>query len=225
MNSSSLSARNRFVIWGSKGHGRVLLDVISARRHEVVALFDNDVRAQSICPSVPVIIGMEGFRRWLKTADTSSGLAAAIAIGGNRGRDRELIALSLEECGINLPAIIHSDSSVSSSAVIRHGAHVLANAVVAAGTVVGPHTIVNNAACVDHECFLGIGVHIAPGAVLCGCVTVGNYAFVGAGAVVLPRIRIGDGATVGAGATVTRDVSPGDTVVGCPARSVAKADS
>ena len=45
-------------------------------------------------------------------------------------------------------------------------------------------------------------------------------ASIGSGAVVLGGVRIGEGAMVGAGAVVTRDVSPGDTVVGSPARSL-----
>jgi acetyltransferase-like isoleucine patch superfamily enzyme len=45
-------------------------------------------------------------------------------------------------------------------------------------------------------------------------------ASIGAGAVVLPGVRIGAGAMVGAGAVVTRDVPPGVTVVGNPARPV-----
>ena len=43
-------------------------------------------------------------------------------------------------------------------------------------------------------------------------------ASLGSGAVVLGGVRIGAGALVGAGAVVTRDVAPGATVAGVPAR-------
>jgi len=43
-------------------------------------------------------------------------------------------------------------------------------------------------------------------------------ASIGSGATILGGIRIGAGATVGAGAVVTRDVGPGETVAGNPAR-------
>jgi acetyltransferase-like isoleucine patch superfamily enzyme len=43
----------------------------------------------------------------------------------------------------------------------------------------------------------------------------------GSGAVVLAGVRIGAGAMVGAGAVVTRDVAPGETVAGVPARALA----
>lgn len=43
-------------------------------------------------------------------------------------------------------------------------------------------------------------------------------ASIGGGAVILPGIRIGTGAVVGAGAVVTKDVPPGVTVVGNPAK-------
>lgn len=42
---------------------------------------------------------------------------------------------------------------------------------------------------------------------------------IGGGAVILPGLVIGAGATVGAGAVVTKDVLPGTTVVGNPART------
>jgi acetyltransferase-like isoleucine patch superfamily enzyme len=65
---------------------------------------------------------------------------------------------------------------------------------------------------------LGNGVHIGPGAVLSGCVEVGECSFVGAGAVVLPRIKIGRNVTIGAGAVVTKDVRENCVAYGNPAR-------
>lgn len=45
-------------------------------------------------------------------------------------------------------------------------------------------------------------------------------ASIGGGATILPGLRIGAGAMVGAGAVVTRDVPPGVTVVGNPAKAL-----
>jgi acetyltransferase-like isoleucine patch superfamily enzyme len=41
---------------------------------------------------------------------------------------------------------------------------------------------------------------------------------IGSGAIIMCGIRLGKGCRIGAGAVVTRDVPPGETVVGIPAR-------
>jgi len=51
-------------------------------------------------------------------------------------------------------------------------------------------------------------------------VRIGSGVWVGGGAIILPGVTVGDGAIVGAGSVVTRDVAPGMTVVGNPARRV-----
>jgi len=49
-------------------------------------------------------------------------------------------------------------------------------------------------------------------------ITIGRNVWIGGGALILPGITIGDDAIIGAGAVVTRDVAPGVTVAGNPAR-------
>ena len=50
--------------------------------------------------------------------------------------------------------------------------------------------------------------------------TIGNDVVIGSGAQVLGPITVGEGAKVGANAVVTKDVAPGATVVGIPAKPV-----
>ena len=49
-------------------------------------------------------------------------------------------------------------------------------------------------------------------------VRIGAFAWIGGGAIILPGVTIGSDAVVGAGSVVTRDVAPGATVAGNPAR-------
>jgi acetyltransferase-like isoleucine patch superfamily enzyme len=51
-----------------------------------------------------------------------------------------------------------------------------------------------------------------------GPIRIGDDVFLGQRSVVLGGVTIGDGATVGAHSVVIRDVAPGQTVVGVPAR-------
>lgn len=53
-------------------------------------------------------------------------------------------------------------------------------------------------------------------------VHIGSNVWLGGGAIVLPGVRIGDDAIIGAGSIVTRDVAPGATVAGNPARTLAR---
>ena len=56
------------------------------------------------------------------------------------------------------------------------------------------------------------------GPITSGKVVIEDGAWIGAGAIILPGVTIGRRAVVAAGAVVSRDVAPGSTVAGVPAR-------
>ncbi len=111
-------------------------------------------------------------------------------------------------------------------------------AVVGARCKIQSHTFICDGATIEDEVFIGHGVMFVndkrPRATSAGGVlqteedwevlatVVERGASIGSGAIVLGGVRIGAGALVGAGAVVARDVAPGETVAGVPARVLAE---
>lgn len=209
------------VLWGAKGHALVLERAIAELGGRVVALVDNDPDVVTSVPDLPLLVGAEGLRNFLDDMVMVHRPAGLVAIGGSRGADRRHIATHFAKLGIEVPILVHPRAFVCSGAVLGSGTQVLALASVAAGADIGAACILNHGARVDHECRIGAGTHVAPGATLCGLVETDEDVFIGAGAIVLPRVQIGRGAIIGAGAVVIHNVESGTTVVGRPARRLA----
>lgn len=183
---------------------------------EVVAVVDQNPAVLPPIPNAPLYSGPDGFARW--RAGCHNPVHYLVATGGATGATRIMLHQFLRSQGLQPARAVHPTAYVAHSATVGAGGQVLAGAVVGAEARLGIECIVNTRAGVDHECVLGDGVHVGPGATLAGCVRVGDRAFIGAGAVVLPRVWIGADAVVGAGAVVTRNVAEGTVVLGVPAR-------
>lgn len=93
--------------------------------------------------------------------------------------------------------------------------------------IIGRHFHANLYSYVEHDCIIGDFVTFAPGVKCNGNIKIEDHAYIGAGAIIkqgTPKrpLIIGHGAVVGMGAVVTKDVAPGVTVVGNPARPLIK---
>ena len=108
------------------------------------------------------------------------------------------------------------------------------NAVIGARCKISSHTFICEGVTIEDECFIGHNVvfindrypaAVNPDGSLQAAADwkvipthVCRRASIGSGAVILCGVTIGEGAIVGAGSVVTKDVPPGATVAGNPAR-------
>lgn len=138
------------------------------------------------------------------------------SIGDNSIR-KKVIEL-FEKYQLNQFVAVDPSSNVSNTAFINPSTYIGKNVTVNAQTKIGKGVILNTGSIIEHECEVFDYVHIAPGAVLCGNVTVGEDCFVGANSVVRQNLKISEGNIIGAGSVVIRNLNSKGIWIGNPAK-------
>jgi UDP-perosamine 4-acetyltransferase len=200
------------VVWGGGGHGHVVIDLLRAiGGWNIAGVVDNLNPPGTLIMGVPVL----GDAALLPSLRKQGIDNLVVAIGDCAARTRMLDqAVSM---GFQTPTLIHPSCVLSPSAAIGTACVLCAGGIVGPQSQLGAGVILNTRASVDHDNRIGDCTHVAPGAVVCGFVTVGRESWIGAGAVVRDHLSIGSHVMVGAGAVVLKDVPDGQTVVGNPA--------
>lgn len=201
---------SNLIVYGCGTQGRAIIEfLVESERYLSVRLTDDNCRlwGEEIY-SLTVTPPLDAFAAGPQTF--------VCAIGDNGARQG--IASMLTAEGHKAIAVRHPSAMVARSASVGAGSILMARALVNAESQVGVGCLLNSGCIVEHHCEIGDFVHLAPGVLLGGGVNVGATAMLGLGAMVLPGVSIGSGAVVGAGAVVLRDVPPGATVAGNPAR-------
>lgn len=200
------------VLLGAGGHARVLAALARAAGRPVLGVCDPALAASAVSRWEDLdVLGDDGALDGLPPDRVTLMLGVGqLAVGTLRER----LYAAWRARGYDFPALVHPTAWVAPGVVLGDGVQVMAGAVLQPGCEIGENSIINTRAGVDHDCGIGRDVHVAPGATLCGTVTVEDGAFIGAGATVIQGLRIGARAVVGAGVTLVRDLAPTTTVLG-----------
>lgn len=195
---------NIMYLFGASGHAKVIIDILNASNIGIDALIDDNENINEL-------------HNYKVLHDTTNASPVIVSIGANLIRKKIVNRLNCD-----FGTAIHPSAIISPTAVINEGSVVMQGAIIQSDTIIGKHCIINTRASIDHECIIDDFVHISPGAVLCGNVSVGEGTWIGAGATIVPGVKIGKWSVIGAGAVVTTSQPDNCTIVGVPAKVIKK---
>ncbi|HOI43907.1 MAG TPA: hypothetical protein PK523_13265, partial [Elusimicrobiales bacterium] len=151
----------KVVLLGAGGHAKCVIDAIRAgREYEPACALDPSVVEGGTVLGVKIVGPDSALPRLAR-----GGLSLAFVALGSTGDPKKRAALwkLAEDLGLDFPNIIHPSAMVSPNATLGRGIYVGAGAIVNAGAVIEDGCIINSGAIVEHDCRLGLFVHIAPG--------------------------------------------------------------
>ena len=149
-------------------------------------------------------------------------MTVAVAIAETQAR-RDIVA-KCQRDELQFTNIIASSHRRYDDVAVGEGAIICDNTIFTSNARIGRHFHCNIYSYVAHDCVIGDFVTFAPRVSCNGRIVIEDDVYVGTGAVLRhgtpggQPLRIGKGAIIGMGAVVTRDVPPGVTVIGNPAR-------
>lgn len=213
-----------YAVYGASGFGREVMPVARAM-----------LREKGVAPDRLVFIddGMAAgelnghrvcsYADFLGIGASSRHVALAIA----SSTVREKLAARLAADGIQAWTLRDSVVTVMDDVEIGEGAILAQHVTLTSNIRIGRHFHANIYSYVAHDCVVGDFVTLAPRVCVNGNTVIEDHAYIGTGAILRQGVPgkplvIGRGAVIGMGAVVTRDVPPGITVVGNPAKPLVK---
>lgn len=201
------------ILIGYSGHGVVVAE--AAKASNLNLKYYSELKKVDINPFNLKYIGFEKevpFKGW------EGDFEFILGIGDNKLREQ--ISKFILFKNKKILNVIHHSASVSDGTIIGLGNFIARNVSINPLVEIKDFCIFNTSCVIEHECKIGVAVHIGPGAVLAGNVKVGDRVFIGANSVIKQGVTIESDVIIGAGSVILKDISRGKKVVGNPSREI-----
>ena len=195
---------DRILILGMGGHAKSITDAIErAGVYEIAGYVVNNIEKPEYNLRYPILGGDIDLQKLFFQGIHQ----AAVGIGflGKSGL-RENLYNELKRIGYNLPVICDPSATISTETFVDEGTFIGKGAILNTDAHIGKLCIINTGAIVEHDCFVDNFSHVSVGTILCGGVTVGKRAFIGANATIIQGRRIADGCIIGAGEVIRKNI-------------------
>jgi sugar O-acyltransferase (sialic acid O-acetyltransferase NeuD family) len=196
------------VIMGAGGFARELACyALEQKTHELTEFFDETVTEDK------KILGIKVENILLPESQVLLG------VGKIKIKER-FVDLAREKNCTFVDWFISDTAYIGKKNTISLGAVICPGCVITTNVKIWDFVTINLNCTIGHNSSIGAFSTLAPGVHISGDVTVGTSVYIGTGAVIREGVTIGAGATIGMGAVVLKDVPPGETWVGNPARKL-----
>ena len=161
-----------------------------------------------------------GHRVMGRAALAELGHARVLAVPGSplSFRSRREVIDGLQIDPLRFATVVHPSARVSPLAALGRNVLLMAGVVITSDAVIGDHVCVLPNTVIHHGARIGPWSLLGANVTIAGSVRIGENCYVGSGSTLINHVQIGNRAMVGLGSNVIRDVAPGATVAGNPAR-------
>lgn len=206
-------------IFGSGGQGKEvkeLADLDNAKNkkwNEII--FVDDVQDEGFLMGIRKIHLNTAIEEYGKES-----LEFAVALGEPSSKKKVFDLLKAK--GLHFTNVISPEATISPYAELGKGLIIKKDALISPEAQIGDNTTLQSFVAVGHGVIIGKHGQVATHSVIGGETKIGTCVYIGLNVPIKEKLYIGDNAVISAGSVVLKDVPADTTVMGNPARVIAK---
>ena len=207
----------KIVIYGAGGLGREIYELIDeVNKYNILGFLDDVIINNKVSVNIPILGGIE----FLHNIEYPIGVVFAISdVYVKQNIYKKILQINK---GHYFPIVIAKNSYVSKRAMLSEGTIVGRYCSVSTSVQLGKFVFLNTKCDIGHDSVIGDFCSLMPSVNVSGNVSVGQRTLIGVQSAILQRIKIGSDVTVGMGSKVMTDVPDNCTVMGYPAKIIAR---